>query len=187
MSHVAFATCDNRSLNGTVHTISSASRSHLTLSQRHGCKIRSSSPQVRPRDPCVGMESRSRVQTWRFSGLYGWQCLRSLPVARSFNSLPLSTHPFGSLYIRNEKRDINSIVFAQRCPVFHFPAPFLTLRSSILSQILSQSALLALPPMTASTRSCVAGSESTLDWRFSTTSAGAGAEEVWIGSAVACA
>jgi hypothetical protein len=41
-----------------------------------------------------------------------------------FRLSPSSTQPFGSLYIRKrekgkkEKRDINSIVFAQRCPVF---------------------------------------------------------------------
>jgi len=85
-----------------------------------------------------------------------------------------------------EKRDINSIVFAQRCPVFHFPAPIFD-APVFHSPPRSCLNLPYLPPMTASTRSCVAGSESTLDWRFSTTSAGAGAEEVWIGSAVACA
>jgi hypothetical protein len=124
MSHVAFATCDNLSLECKVHTSSSASRPLLYH------------PFSKARLQNTLVVSAGTTLAWAWESFAGSikpgnflvymvamppQLLRR--SHRSANSLPLSTHPLGALYIRNEKRDINSIVFAQRCPVFHFPAP----------------------------------------------------------------
>jgi hypothetical protein len=144
MSHVAFATCDNLSLECKVHTSSSASRPLLiTLSQRHGCKIHSSSRQVRP---LRGHGNRSQVQSNLAIFWSIWlQCLRSFSVAPIALPTPsLSLHILLAPYTYETRKEILIALSLLKGVQFSISLPpFLTLWSSILSQILSRSALLA--------------------------------------------
>jgi hypothetical protein len=85
----------------------------------------------------------------------------AMPSQSQLHALPTLPH---SLYIlstlytyEKEKRDIDSIVFAQG--VQFQSLPVLTLRSSILPDLAQRT---YLPPMTASAGSCIAWSAGTL-------------------------